>query len=158
MKSAKGFTLVELVTVVVLLGIVSTVVAVKFSSRSGFSEYAVRDEIRTAIRFAQQRAMYDQDPTSGNCYSFYWDGNGFGPEKNDGYFAHYLGASGNVALSGDYANVALSPSSGEVFFDALGNARQGGCGGALISTTDIAVSDADTLTLRIHPTGYVQAL
>jgi len=61
-----GFTLIELVSVMVLLGILSAVVLPRFFTRDGFSEYAVRDQIVSAAYLAQQRAMYDHGATA--CY------------------------------------------------------------------------------------------
>ena len=128
-------------------------------TREGFAEYALRDEIKAAIRFAQQRAMYDTDPSAGNCYSFAWDSNGFGPQKNGigAGFANYLGPGGVVALSGDYAGITLSPGSGIIYFDGLGNAlKNNSCSGAASATTLTISSGSNTLTLNVWPTGYVQ--
>ncbi|MGK0499035.1 MAG: MSHA pilin protein MshC [Oceanicoccus sp.] len=66
LNKQRGFSLVELVSVIVLLGIVSVYVAPRFFSRDGFNEYAVRDQIIAGIRLAQQRAMYDHG--AGACY------------------------------------------------------------------------------------------
>lgn len=153
-----GFTLVELISAIVLIAIVSVVVIPKFSSRGGFTEYALRDEIAVALRFAQQRAMYDHDLVANNCYRFYWDSNGFGPQRNGNYFAAYAGAEQRINLSGDYSSVTLSPASGEVFFDRLGNAREGNCTTGALLTMDISITDSVSLALRVHSTGYVQSL
>ena len=159
MQSARkkaGFTLIELVAAIVLISIVALFVFPKFSSRSGFTEYAVRDELKAALRYAQQRAMYDHDPAGGGCYSVVWNSAGFAPMRDGASIARY--ANGNtVSLSGDYAGVALIPPSGAVYFDTLGSPRSGSCTGAAMST-DIQIADAVTLILRVYSTGYVQSL
>ena len=50
LKQQGGFSLVELVTVMVLVGILTATIAPKFSSRQGFSDYAARDQIVVAAR------------------------------------------------------------------------------------------------------------
>jgi MSHA pilin protein MshC len=53
----KGFTIVELVVVIVVLGIISAVAAPKFFDLKGYEEIAFRDELVSALRFAQKRAV-----------------------------------------------------------------------------------------------------
>lgn len=150
-----GFSLVELVAAIVLISILAVTVLPKFTSRGGFTEYAARDEIKSAIQFAQQRAMYDH---SGSCYSFAWDSAAFAPRRDGVDIARYAGSGNNITLDGDYADITLSPASAVIYFDGLGNTFTGGCNGTPISTFDITVTDAATLTLRVHGTGYVQLL
>jgi MSHA pilin protein MshC len=56
LNSHSGFTLLELVTIVVLLGIVS-VVAISNLNTNTFSEAGFEQELRSAIRFAQKFAI-----------------------------------------------------------------------------------------------------
>lgn len=55
MKSAAGFTLIELITVIVLLGILAFTVMPKMNS-SDFKAIAYRDEAASALRYAQKSA------------------------------------------------------------------------------------------------------
>lgn len=153
MKSSQGFTLIELVAVVIILGILSTVAASRFSGRGGLVEYAARDQLRSAYRYAQQHAMYDHSAT---CYRLWIDGNGFGAQRDSGAGFAYFGPLGEVALSGDYAAVSVTELA--IYFDGLGNARSGSCAGSAIGTTDISVAQDLSLTLRVHPSGYIQTL
>ena len=55
MKRQYGFTLLELVTIIVLLGVLSTFVAVR--SGSDFTAVGDAEELLQAIRYTQERAM-----------------------------------------------------------------------------------------------------
>lgn len=52
-----GFTLIELVVVILLVGILSFVAIPRFFQTSGFTERNAAEEILTAFRYAQQLAM-----------------------------------------------------------------------------------------------------
>lgn len=53
----KGFTLIELVIVIVLLGILSAVVVPKFFDIQTYRERAASDEVAGAVRYAQKLAV-----------------------------------------------------------------------------------------------------
>lgn len=57
LQDADGFTLVELVIVIVVLGIISAVVLPRFSSTADFQAVALRDEVVAALRHAQKSAV-----------------------------------------------------------------------------------------------------
>lgn len=58
MKQASGFTLVELIMVIVLLGIVATIsVGPRFFDTSSFEERGAYDEVAAAARYAQKLAI-----------------------------------------------------------------------------------------------------
>ena len=53
----RGFTLIELIIVIIILGILSVTVAPKFFTTSGFSEFAYRSDVIAKLRLIQTRAM-----------------------------------------------------------------------------------------------------
>lgn len=59
LQAQQGFTLVELVTVVIVLGILALSAAPKFVGSSGFTEYALQKRILASLRNIQQKSMYD---------------------------------------------------------------------------------------------------
>lgn len=61
--SQTGFTLVELVLVIVLLSIMSAVALPRFFERNTFQERAVYDDIANTLRFAQKMAVATGCPT-----------------------------------------------------------------------------------------------
>lgn len=58
----RGFTMVELIIVVVLVGILSTLAATSFFDRSGFDAAAFADQTRAMLRYAQKAAIARNTP------------------------------------------------------------------------------------------------
>ncbi|KGJ94303.1 prepilin-type N-terminal cleavage/methylation domain-containing protein [Colwellia psychrerythraea] len=56
-QKALGFTLIELIVVIILISIMSVTVLPKFFSSNGFEEFTYRDEIITKLRAIQLRSM-----------------------------------------------------------------------------------------------------
>lgn len=54
---AKGFTLVELIMVIVVVGIISVVALPRFSDRSEFQARGFQDETKSLLRYAQKAAI-----------------------------------------------------------------------------------------------------
>lgn len=151
LKAAKGFSLVELVTVIILLGILAATILPRFSSRDGFSEYALRDQLISAYHLAQQRAMYDH---SGTCYRLNIDSNGFAPQRDGVTISEPVG---EISFSGDYIGLSIVPSI-PIFFDGLGNTYTGSCGGSALADSKTFTVKPSEIQFRIFSTGYIKAL
>lgn len=57
MNQHRGFSLIELVVVIVVLGIVAAVVIPRWQGGSGFDARALHDQIVAALRYAQKSAI-----------------------------------------------------------------------------------------------------
>lgn len=60
----KGFTIIELVLVIILMGILAITVAPKMFNSTGFQEYAYQAEIVNTLRNVQLKAMQQTDDTT----------------------------------------------------------------------------------------------
>ena len=110
--SHEGFTLVELVVVIVILGIISVTMAPRFFIFSDYQKRAFRDELVSALRYAHKRAV----ASSQNVRVVI---------QSDGFSLDYGDAASPVVhpTGGDFDNekaspVALNPQT--VTFNALG--------------------------------------
>ncbi|MFB2855588.1 prepilin-type N-terminal cleavage/methylation domain-containing protein [Aeromonas allosaccharophila] len=59
MPATKGFTLIELVLVILLLGILATFAVPKWLGKGGFETQTVRDELLTRLRLVQTVNMHE---------------------------------------------------------------------------------------------------
>ncbi len=57
MKRARGFTMVELIVVMVLIGIIAAVGVPKLLGNNSYTPLALRHQIETALRYAQKTAI-----------------------------------------------------------------------------------------------------
>lgn len=64
---ARGFSLVELIVVIVVAGIIAATVLPRFGGRHGFEERGFRDETVLALRYAQKAAIALRRPV---CATF----------------------------------------------------------------------------------------
>jgi MSHA pilin protein MshC len=62
-RSARGFTLVELVIVMTVIGILAVTLGPKFFTQNVFSQRGYADELASALRYAQKTAVSSGCPT-----------------------------------------------------------------------------------------------
>lgn len=111
-----GFTLVELITVIVILGILSLVVLTR-SSPLGGQELARMSEVRAQFRFVQLRAM-----KTGSVYGLicdgasYWVFNGTDPANA----AARLNLPGETSSQVSLAGKSMTMTAFTYFFDGFG--------------------------------------
>jgi MSHA pilin protein MshC len=59
-----GFTLIELIVVIIMISIMAVTVLPKFFTSNGFEEFTYRDEIITKLRAIQLRSMQQTDDST----------------------------------------------------------------------------------------------
>lgn len=122
-NKASGFTLIELISVIVLLAALAIFVLPRFSSQSGFDSLSFHQELKTAIRFAHKLSIASgcevQVSLTANTYAlFYPDTNCKPPDA--------FGANPIIhpIEAGNYAGTAVTGVTiagfGNFFFNSLG--------------------------------------
>ncbi|TPV57315.1 type II secretion system protein [Aestuariibacter sp. GS-14] len=174
--SQTGFSLVELITVVILIGVLSVVAATRFQTRKGYVEYAYQDRLITALRNMQTRAM--QDTRSGFCFRInlaYGTASAYGPPSLNyapgngsatcasgistsapGYLAVQAAelAAESVVLSsadGNYSNFSY------LAFDALGRPLNGAANCNTGRPCRITLTGESSVQVCVESQGYVHA-
>ena len=128
----KGFTLIELIMVIVLIGILAVFAAPKLGNITSTKAGAFADKLRANVRYAQNLAMsqnkryrvyFNTNPPSPAAgYAVVYDTSGGGWTSFG--FAQDPAGSGNLSVTlntGDYAGITVStPAGGYVEFNSLG--------------------------------------
>ncbi|MFL0802101.1 MAG: type II secretion system GspH family protein [Agarilytica sp.] len=131
-----GFTLIELVAVLVLIGILGTTITTAVMPSDTFQMQSSRDQVVTAFFSAQQRAMAQTSPVSLVLSS---------PNTVD---VRQSGAS--IRVGGVQYPITLLPnqtlSASTIAFDRLGRT----------SAVDLTLSqNGDSVTISVSSTGYI---
>ena len=140
-----GFTIIELVMVMVLLGTLSATAMPKFFSRNSYAERALFDDSLNAASYAQKLAI-----ATGCPVQFTINANSYTLNRSTSCnSANYTldvphPSSGTSDFSGSESGINLSASTSPILFYALGNA-----------STDATITVANKCFKIIADTGYV---
>ncbi len=139
-KKHSGFTMIELIVIIVLVAVLSAVILPRLSSRSAFDERVFRDEVLNTARYAQQLAMM-----RGRNYTVRFHLNNssqnYGIDSRQGSGAYsWLTHANSEPFPITYPNnIVTSPANIIISFDALGNIV-GGVSQAITITGDASSS------------------
>jgi MSHA pilin protein MshC len=123
--SQSGFSVVELVLVIVILGVLASVAGPRFFGNNEFSERAYRDELAITLRYAQKVAVATGCPVrasitaAGYALNQQAELNGHCDPADSSFTSPVLLAGGQATAGSTPPGVAVAPA--VVFrFDALG--------------------------------------
>ncbi len=176
-----GFTLLELVIVMLLLGTLAVYVVPRFLGRGGFDEYVLRDRLLASLRLVQMQAM--QERSQDRCYQLVLDSPGGGRPDRYGVPADDLGVATDPLCTAAAPHVAdgifadLNPHSSTdlqphrsayaaagmqlsatgalpfaVQFDEMGRPQRDCSGGC-----SLFINGDTQLTILINAEGYIRA-
>jgi len=152
-RGFRGFTLVELVIVMTVIGILAVTLGPRFFTQSVFSERGYADELASALRFAQKAAVSSECATRLTLTATTYvatqqvaSGNGCNTSDTTGWSTPVIGADGAAIQGTAPANTTVSPM-GIYYFD-----DQGRLGSGPGNTLTIG---ARTITI-VPGTGFVQ--
>jgi MSHA pilin protein MshC len=150
-----GFTLVELVTTMILIGILAVAVLPRLLSDSSYSAYTLRNEFISELRLVQLTAMQNTD----QCYQIDVSATGYTlgsfSDRTGNTCSNPVRTEQPQAFSGG-AHIALAGTASQVFsitFDSLGRLSSPACSGHCFN----AVAD-ETLAIAVESEGYIYAL
>lgn len=157
--SQRGFTLVELIVIMIVIGILAAVAVPRFSLLSGYDEIGYRDQVKATLEFARKAAVaqrryvcVERPVLSPNSLSVTIDTDI--PENRTGSLGTCTrqqplvlpgGSSNQINPRG---SITLLPSSTQsLIFDALGRAS--------VTATFKVQGDAEHDIFVVQETGYV---
>ncbi len=155
----RGFTLIELIVTMIVVGILAVAVVPRFSALNGFDAVAYRDKVKSTLEYARKSAVAARRKVTvdlaGNVLSFKYD---LMPTDDPAYNAASTQAltlparDANCAADNQIcpksgSNVTLTSATTSLSFDGLGRPSSG-------ATYTIGGDDAYAVNVEAE-TGYV---
>ncbi len=151
--SAFGFTLMELILVIVLLGIVALSASSRFIGKGSFSAYALQDQAISVIRQIQLNRMQSNVDVMDDNFRLHVSASCIGSVAACALSNSERTSRGDV-VSDDSAQFSLTGGvASPIDFDLLGNPLNSASGGAVIRIQD--KNGASSCEVEINSQGYV---
>ena len=151
----RGFTLIELIMIIVILGILSAVVYERWPT--GMEEAAAVKEFKRAVRYAQHKAMTRQFTSAGKAWGIATTAHQYTVRRADNSElaeADYV----NRCLNSDCTTTITPASNAFVYFNGLGEPIDTTTGIPLASDTTFTITadGGGTNVIVRQSTGYVE--
>ena len=159
-RSNSGFTLVELIVMMVIMGTLSAIAIPKFFDRSVFDNNGFHDQVVAALRYAQKEAIAQHGFV---CVVFTSNSVTLTTGATNSCGTALANPSGGTSYSlspSTGSQASFSPTPGNFSFDCMGIPRTTGQGtctdatGVLTSSQAVYVQNAAAITVEMQ-TGYV---
>ena len=150
-----GFTLIELIVVIILIAIMAVTVLPKFLTSSGFEEYTYRDELMIKLRAIQLRTMQQTDGGKCQTISVTSDSIGLLATTSNATTCEtsYAGDSTKVEIEDDNITFEITDNLASFNFTSLGQPL---CANLRCEIT-ITVKGESEPALTINTEGYIYA-
>ncbi|MFT5755750.1 MAG: MSHA pilin protein MshC [Alteromonadaceae bacterium] len=168
MNKQHGFTLVELITVIILIGILAMVALPKINGSDDYEVYPFRAQLISALRLTQQRAMQYTDTNKDYCHQIVFDDAKvrYGvPDKTDcdvtifpvspEWQADLTGAEVDSRYDITF-DIDDKPNPKKIRFDYMGRPLDDCANGCLINITQ--TTTAEIVTIKVESEGFIHAL
>ena len=167
-NQVRGFTLVELITIIIILGIIGAVAAPRFFDRNVFASRGFHDQVIATLRHAQKTAIAQRRFV---CVEFSAVGVTPGTVTlttgaNNTCGTGLIGPSGEspYEITSNNASFGVIPAGGKISFDCLGRPRDATtaatcntAAGILVLPTTITVNNYGASIIVERETGYVHS-
>lgn len=153
MRRALGFTIVELVTVMIIIGVIAAVSAPRFLGRDAFDARGSYATLSAALRYAQKTAIAQRTTVYANI-------NTASRVVCLGYTSNCSSAVIDPATQAAYSktlsnNVTLTASTSIIGFDGLGRPVPNTAATFTVQNAVVATEPVRTITVEAE-TGYVR--
>ncbi|HCM47678.1 MAG TPA: MSHA biogenesis protein MshC [Colwellia sp.] len=175
MKPHRGFTTIELVTVIIIVAILAVNVLPRFDGTASYEAHTHRVQLISALRLTQQRAMQQTNTSNGYCNQLVFDNDSsvsrYGvPDRVDCNVTTFSGlvpewqpdATGFEVGNKYQVNFAIHGKANlsAITFDSMGRPVSNATivnncvGGCIINVQ----SSVETLKIQIEAEGYIHAI
>jgi len=153
--SLSGFTLIELVMVIVIVGILAITVLPRLFSATTFQSRGLTDQVQASLRYAQKVAIAQHKFVCADFSSIATSFLTIGATNTCGTSLASLSSTGNYVLKVP-SGITITPSMTKFSFNALGQPRSASLPDAAIAAVTVTVTGdiARTITVEAE-TGYV---